>query len=257
MNKAVEKDQSHRPAKLSAEEWDTRVNLAAAYRLIHHYGMTDLIYTHISARVPGKEEHFLINPMGWMFDEVTASSLVKIDLEGHNVDGTTTPINYAGFVIHSAVHSARPDVQCVLHTHTPAGMAISMLKCGLLPLSQHAQMFHGAVAYHGYEGIALDTDERRRLVADLGDRPIMILRNHGLLTAGPTVGHAFSYMYHLEKACQAQLLAMGTNQEIVTPPREVSEKTRQQVLSPKTSVGRQEWPALLRMLDRIDLSYRT
>jgi ribulose-5-phosphate 4-epimerase/fuculose-1-phosphate aldolase len=254
MNEAV---QPTRPAKFSEEEWNVRVDLAAAYRLIHHYGMTDLIYTHISARVPGKEEHFLINPMGWMFDEVTASSLVKIDLEGNNVDGTNTPINYAGFVIHSAVHAARHDVQCVLHTHTPAGMAISMLKCGLQPLSQHAQMFYGAIAYHGYEGIALDTDERRRLVADLGDKPVMILRNHGLLTAGATVGHAFSYMYHLEKACQAQLLAMGAGQEIVTPPEEVSRKTRAQVLSPKTSVGRQEWPALLRMLDRIDGSYRS
>jgi ribulose-5-phosphate 4-epimerase/fuculose-1-phosphate aldolase len=254
MNEAVKQQ---RPAKYTQEEWDTRVDLAAAYRLIHHYGMTDLIYTHISARVPGKEEHFLINPMGWMFDEVTASSLVKIDLEGNNVEGTNTPINYAGFVIHSAVHAARHDVQCVLHTHTPAGMAISMLKGGLQPLSQHAQMFYGAIAYHGYEGIALDTDERKRLVADLGDKPVMILRNHGLLTAGATVGHAFSYMYHLEKACQAQLLAMGTGQEIVTPPEEVSQKTRAQVLSPKTSVGRQEWPALLRMLDRMDPSYRS
>jgi ribulose-5-phosphate 4-epimerase/fuculose-1-phosphate aldolase len=257
MNKALDKASS-RPAQISPEEWETRVNLAACYRLVHHYGWTDMIYTHISARVPGKEDHFLINPLGYMFDEVCASNLVKIDLEGNNVDAVnkTTPINRAGFVIHSAVHAARHDVQCVMHTHTPAGMAISMLKCGLQPLSQHAQFFHGAVGYHGYEGIALDTDERQRLVKDLGDKPVMILYNHGLLATGETIGAAFSWMFHLEKACQAQLLAMGTGQELVMPPEAVSAKTRQQASGAATSLTRAEWPALLRMVERIDPSYK-
>jgi ribulose-5-phosphate 4-epimerase/fuculose-1-phosphate aldolase len=256
MNKAVES--KARPAHYSAEEWETRVNLAACYRLVHHYGWTDMIYTHISARVPGKDEHFLINPLGYMFDEVCASNLVKIDLEGNNVDAVnkTTPINYAGFVIHSAVHAARHDVQCVIHTHTVSGMAISMLKDGLLPLSQHGQQFYGAVGYHGYEGIALDVDERERLVKDLGDKPVMILYNHGLLTTGETIAKAFGWMFHLEKACQAQLLAMGTGKELVVPPDAVSRKVREQVSGPATSVSGAEWPALLRMVERIDPSYK-
>jgi ribulose-5-phosphate 4-epimerase/fuculose-1-phosphate aldolase len=255
MNKAIGAS-GQRPANCSEQEWAVRVQLAACYRLVHHYGWTDLIYTHISARVPGREEHFLINPLGHMFDEVSASNLVKIDLEGNNADGTNTPVNQAGFVIHSAVHSARPDVQCVIHTHTAAGMAVSMLKCGLLPLSQHAQFFYGAIAYHDYEGIALDTDERQRLVADLGDKPVMILKNHGLLTAGETVGHAFSYLFHLQKACEAQLKAMATGETLNVPPEEVSAKTRHQATSMSSYVGRAEWPALIRMLDRIDPSYR-
>ncbi len=255
MNKPVE-SQSARPAHISPEEWDTRVTLAACYRLVNHYGWTDLIYTHISARVPGNEEHFLINPLGWMYDEICASNLVKIDLDGKNVDGSNTRVNQAGFVIHSAVHSARPDVQCVIHTHTPAGMAVSMLKCGLQPLSQHAQFFHGAVAYHGYEGIALDTDERVRLVKDLGDKPVMILRNHGLLVTGETIPAAFSSLFTLERACQAQMLAMGTDQELVYPPEEVSKKTRAQATGQATDLSRAEWPALLRLLERIDPDYK-
>lgn len=255
MNKAIEREHA-RPAHISQEEWDTRVTLAACYRLVNHFGWTDLIYTHISARVPGKEEHFLINPLGWMYDEICASNLVKIDLDGNNVDGTSTRVNRAGFVIHSAVHSARPDVQCVIHTHTPAGMAVSMLKCGLLPLSQHAQFFYGAVAYHGYEGIALDTDERSRLVADLGDKPVMILHNHGLLVTGETIPAAFSSLFTLERACQAQMMAMNTNQALVYPPEAVSLKTRKQASGPATSLSLAEWPALLRLVDRIDPSYR-
>jgi len=255
MNKPMEQ-QSARPAHISQEEWDTRVTLAACYRLVSHYGWTDMIYTHISARVPGKEEHFLINPLGWMYDEVCASNLVKIDLDGKNVDGTNTRVNQAGFVIHSAVHSARPDVQCVIHTHTPAGMAVSMMKCGLQPLSQHAQFFYGAVAYHGYEGIALDTDERTRLVKDLGDKPVMILHNHGLLVTGETIPAAFSSLFTLERACAAQVLAMRTGQELVYPPEEVSKKTRAQAAGPATSLSLAEWPALLRLVDRIDPSYK-
>ncbi len=255
MNKPMEQQHS-RPAHISADEWDTRVTLAACYRLVHHYGWTDLIYTHISARVPGRDEHFLINPLGWMYEEICASNLVKIDLDGNNVDGAHTRVNQAGFVIHSAVHGARPDVQCVIHTHTAAGMAVSMLKCGLQPLSQHAQFFYGAVAYHGYEGIALDTDERTRLVADLGDKPVMILHNHGLLVTGATIPAAFSSLFTLERACQAQMLAMNTSQELVYPPEAVSIKTRKQASGPATSLALAEWPALLRLVDRIDPSYK-
>ena len=237
-------------------EHEVREQLAACYRLVHHYGWTDLVYTHISARVPGPEEHFLLNPLGFMFNEVTASNLVKIDLEGNNVGRSPHPVNKAGFVIHSAVHAARPDVQCVIHLHTPAGMAISMMKCGLLPLSQHAQMFYGRIGYHQYEGIAVDTDERKRLVRDLGDKPVMILKNHGTLVAGATIPQAFSFMFHLEKACQAQLAAMSTGQELELPPEEASIRTRDLVVRDDSPVGRAEWPALMRMLDSIDPSYK-
>ena len=237
-------------------EHEVREQLAACYRLVHHYGWTDLVYTHISARVPGPEEHFLLNPLGFMFNEVTASNLVKIDLEGNNVGRSPHPVNKAGFVIHSAVHAARPDVQCVIHLHTPAGMAISMMKCGLLPLSQHAQMFYGRIGYHPYEGIAIDTDERKRLVRDLGDKPVMILKNHGTLVAGATIAQAFSFMFHLEKACQAQLAAMSTGQELELPPEEASIRTRDLVVRDDSPVGRAEWPALVRMLDSMDSSYK-
>jgi ribulose-5-phosphate 4-epimerase/fuculose-1-phosphate aldolase len=237
-------------------ERDIREQLAACYRLVHHYGWTDLVYTHISARVPGPDERFLLNPLGFMFNEVTASNLVKIDQEGNNVGSSPHPINKAGFVIHSAVHAARPDVQCVIHLHTHAGMAISMMKCGLLPLSQHAQMFYGRIAYHDYEGIAIDLDERKRLQRDLGDKPVMILRNHGTLVAGATVAQAFSLMFHLEKACQAQLAAMASGQELVLPPEEASIRTRDLVFREDSPVGRAEWPALMRMLDGIDPSYK-
>jgi ribulose-5-phosphate 4-epimerase/fuculose-1-phosphate aldolase len=237
-------------------EREVREQLAACYRLVHHYGWTDLVYTHISARVPGPEEHFLLNPLGFMFNEVTASNLVKIDLDGNNVGASPHPVNKAGFVIHSAVHAARPDVQCVIHLHTPAGMAISMMKCGLLPLSQHAQMFYGRIGYHQYEGIAIDLDERKRLVRDLGDKPVMILRNHGTLVAGATIPQAFSFMFHLEKACQAQLAAMATGQELELPPEEASIRTRDLVVRSDSPVGRAEWPALMRMLDGIDRSYK-
>jgi len=237
-------------------EQEVREELAACYRLVHHYGWTDLVYTHISARVPGPEEHFLLNPLGFMFNEVTASNLVKIDLEGNNVGQSPHPVNRAGFVIHSAVHAARPDVQCVIHLHTPACMAVSMMKCGLLPLSQHAQMFYGRIGYHEYEGIAIDTEERKRLVRDLGDKPVMILRNHGTLVAGATIPQAFSFMFHLEKACQAQLLAMSSGQELELPPEEASIRTRDLVVRPDSPVGRAEWPALMRMLEAMDPSYK-
>ena len=250
-------DTSDVRGRVSDQEWETRVQLAGLYRLADHYGWSELVFTHISARVPGKEEHFLLNPFGFMFDEVTASSLVKVDLDGNLVDETPFDIHPAGFVIHSAVHVGRPDVQCVIHNHTRAGMAISMLECGLLPLSQHAQIFYENVSYHDYEGLALDTDESERIRADLGNNLVMILRNHGVLVAGETVPKAFSLMWHLEKACQAQLDAMRTGAELVMPSPEVCRNTSRMALAPDTLIGTTEWPALMRMLDRLDPSFRS
>jgi ribulose-5-phosphate 4-epimerase/fuculose-1-phosphate aldolase len=242
-------------------EWRMRTDLAACYRLAALNGWTDLIFTHISARIPGPDEHFLLNPFGLAFDEITASSLVRIDLDGNLVDppaGREPPrIHRAGFVIHSAVHGARPDVGCVIHTHTRAGMAVSMLECGLLPLSQHAQLFHGRVGYHTYEGLATELEERARLVADLGDRPVLILRNHGLLVAGDTVAQAFSMCHHLEKACDAQLAAMATGRTLTVPTEAVSAGTAARgFANPASSLGRTEWPAMLRRLDRLDPGWR-
>ena len=252
-------------SRVSPEEWETRVQLAACYRLSAHYGWTDLIYTHISARVPGPDEHFLLNPFGWMFDEITASSLVKVDLAGNIIGQTPHSIHKAGFLIHSAVHEARPDVACVIHSHTRAGMAVSMMKCGLLPLSQHAMLFHGRVAYHDSEGLALDMDERERLATDLSDKAVMILRNHGTLVAGTTIPEAFSMISHLEKALQAQIDALSSSQELTIPSDEVAAATARMGFTNKavpeytegvSPLGRLEWPALMRMLDRIDPSYK-
>src|SRR3982751_5758249 len=213
-------------SKVSGEEWSTRVDLAACYRLVHHYRMDDLVYNHISARVPGEEGHFLINAYGMTYDEITASSLVKIDFDGAIVQdsGSGYGINHAGFVIHSAVHRGRPDVACVIHTHTPAGMAVSAMECGLLPLTQNAMFFSG-VGYHDYEGPAVDLDEQKRLVADLGEHDAMILRNHGLLAVGRTIPEAFITMYWLERACQAQALAVSSNQKLKVPGKDVVDKT--------------------------------
>lgn len=201
--------------KVSDEEWQARVDLAALYRLVAVYGWDDMIYTHISARVPGPEHHFLINPFGLAFEEVTASNLVKVDLDGTIIGESPYPINAAGFTIHSAVHAARPEVGCVIHLHTEAGMALSMLEGGLLPLSQTAMFFQGQLAFHDYEGVALDLAERERLVRDLGDKAVMILRNHGTLVASPTIGQAFVTMFLLEKAARAQLRAMACNSKLV------------------------------------------
>ncbi|MBL8382689.1 MAG: class II aldolase/adducin family protein [Burkholderiales bacterium] len=259
----------NRPAKgastMSAAERDARVNLAACYRLAAHYGWTDLIYTHISARVPDAPDHYLLNPFGYLFDEITASSLVKVDLDGNKVDASPHRIHRAGFVIHSAIHAARPDAACVIHSHTRAGMAVSMMKCGLLPLSQHAMLFHGRVAYHDSEGFALDLDERQRLALDLGDKPVMLLRNHGTLVAGETVGQAFSMMWHLEKAMQAQVDALASGKKLTMPSEKVARAIAKRAFTNakveeyeegQSPLGRLEWPALLRMLDRIDPSYR-
>ncbi|WP_430435694.1 class II aldolase/adducin family protein [Oceanibaculum nanhaiense] len=242
--------------QVSAGEWDARVDLAACYRLVARMGWTDLIYTHISMRVPGPEHHFLINPYGLMFDEVTASSLVKVDLDGKIVMETPYSFNPAGFTIHSAVHAAREDAMCVLHTHTAAGMAVAAQKGGLLPISQHAMRFHDRISYHDYEGIALDLDERERLVADLGDTYAMILRNHGLLTCGRSVAEAFTIMFYLQKACEAQIAAMSSGAELAMVPPDVAEHAAQQFERGGEKSASRPWQALLRTLDREDTSYR-
>src|SRR5215207_5449426 len=194
---------------VSAEEWQARVDLAAAYRLVAHFGWDDLVFTHISARVPGPEHHFLINPYGLMFDEITASSLVKVDGQCNKVIDSPFPVNPAGFVIHSAVHEARADAGCVLHTHTRAGVAVSAQKCGVLPISQQSTFVLASLAYHDYEGVALRDDEKPRLVADLGKRSFLMLRNHGLLTVGPDTATAWQRMYIFEATCAIQLRAQA------------------------------------------------
>jgi ribulose-5-phosphate 4-epimerase/fuculose-1-phosphate aldolase len=244
--------------KVSAAEWQARIDCAACYRLVALFGMNDLVYNHVSARVPGEEGHFLINPYGYAYEEITASSLVKIDLDGKVVldSGTGYGVNHAGFVIHSAVHRARQDVACVIHTHSAAGMAVSALKCGLLPLTQSA-MFFGEVGYHDYEGPAVDLDEQKRLVRDLGERPAMILRNHGLLSVGATVCEAFVVMHWLERACQAQLMAMACNTELNQPdPKTIALTNERYKPGQRRSITELEWPALLRMLERRDPSFR-
>jgi ribulose-5-phosphate 4-epimerase/fuculose-1-phosphate aldolase len=242
---------------VGAAEWATRVNLAACYRLAAHFRMTDVIFTHISARVPESPRHFLINAYGLMFDEITASNLVKVTLAGDILaDPTGLGINPAGYVIHSAIHGARHDAGCVMHTHTSAGLAVAAQKNGLLPLTQHAMRFWNRIAYHDYEGIALEMDEQQRLVRDFGAHNAMILRNHGLLTCGATIREAWDHMYYLERACQAQVGAMAGGAELVMPSAEVAERVAQAFVRPGRTTPDKDWPALLRMLDRIDPSYR-
>lgn len=243
--------------KVSADEWQVRTDLAACYRIIAMNGWDDLIFTHISARVPGPDKHFLINPYGMLFEEITASSLVKVDLDGDKVLESPHPVNPAGFVIHSAVHAARHDVACVLHTHTKAGVAVSAQADGLLPISQIALIAYGSLAYHDYEGIALDEDERPRLVADLGENSAMILRNHGLLTAGPSIADTYLLMYALETACQIQVMAQSSGRELIQVAQPIVAGIRaqaEQVL--KGLGGALAWPGLLRKLDRRDTSFR-
>jgi len=216
-------------ALYGAEEWQVRCDLAALYRLAARYGMSDIIYTHISARVPGSEDMFLINPFGMLFEHMTASALVRIDRTGAIVDQHVPPgtrVNPAGFNIHSAVHMARHDLTCVIHSHTVAGMAISALKGeGLLPITQHAMMFYERIAFHDYESFASEEEERMRIAADLGDQDVMILRNHGMLVAGRSIGEAFHSAYHLERACQAQLDAQASGAELNLPPIDIARKT--------------------------------
>ena len=243
--------------QVSDEEWQTRVDLAACYRIIAMHGWDDLVFTHISARVPGPDEHFLINAYGLLFEEMTASSLVKVNLAGEIVLDTPYMINPAGFTIHSAVHEARPDVGCVLHTHTKAGVAVSAQTDGLLPISQISVVALASVGYHDYEGIALNEDEKPRLVADLGDNTALILRNHGLLTVGGSVADAFLAMYALETACQTQIMAQAGGGPLTMVDQRIVDGIAAQVTEVTKGMGGDiAWPGLLRKLDRIDPSYR-
>ena len=242
--------------KVSKEEWQIRTDLAATYRLVAHHGWADMIFTHITARVPGPEHHFLINPYGLLFEEITASSLVKIDSDGNKVMESPHPVNPAGFTIHSAIHAAREDAHAVIHVHTADGVAVSCQEHGLLPMSQHAMLVHGDTAYHDYEGVALDHDERPRLIKDMGTKHVMILRNHGTLTVGKTCADAFLRLYNLERACTIQVRALSGGTKINPTHQGVPEKVVGQVSDMGAFADKMVWPALLRLLDRKDTSYR-
>jgi ribulose-5-phosphate 4-epimerase/fuculose-1-phosphate aldolase len=236
---------------VSAEEWQLRVDLAATYRLVAMYGWDDMIFTHISVRVPGPEHHFLINPYGMLFEEITASSLVKVDLEGNIVMDSPYFVNPAGFTIHSAIHMAREDAQCVLHLHTDDGVAVSAQEDGLMPLSQFAMLVRPHLAYHDYEGVALDLDERERLVKDIGDKNTMLLRNHGTLAVGESCGLAFMAIYFLERACATQVRTMSAKPHM---PIDTVDGQSESLFQP--GIDALAWPALLRKLDRADPSFR-
>jgi len=244
-------------SQVTREEWERRVDLAAAYRLVDLYGMSEMSANHISTRVPGEEGAFLINPYGMLYDQMHASCFINIDLEG-NVRFTPTgyDVNKAGYVIHSAIHEARHDVDCVIHTHTVAGMAVSAMKCGLLPLAQTSMRF-AKIGYHDYEGVAVDAAEKKSLVRDLGDHAGMILRNHGLLVVGASIPEAFYNIFKLERACQVQVAALSCNVELSLPSKKVvDESYRMYLPQTRRPFGVLEWPALLKKLDSIDSSYR-
>lgn len=249
------------PEQMSEAEWNIRVDLAAAYRLVDLFGWSDLLGTHISARVPGDDDAFLINPYGLLFEEITASSLVKIDNDGNILSETEYDINPAGFTIHSAIHMANSEFACAIHTHTTAGTSVATQKDGLLPLTQHALAVIAHTGYHGYEGIATDLDERESIVRDLADNNILILRNHGLLTVGRSVAEAFVWMYRAERACRMQIAFQQTNAELLPIPEYVQRVTieRNRLANSDQGhrpIGKMEWPALLRKLDRVDPSYK-
>ena len=242
---------------VSEAEWQQRVDLAACYRLVALYGWDDLIFTHISARVPGPEHHFLINPYGWMFSEITASSLVKVGLDGRKVGDSPHDINPAGFTIHSAIHAAREDAGCVLHVHSINGVAVSAQEAGLLPLSQHSMGVLCSLAYHDYEGVALNDDEKPRLVRDLGDKRFLMLRNHGLLTVGRSVAEAFVGMYFFEAACMMQIRAQAGGTPLRHIPQAIlDDAPRQFATVTRGAGGNLAWPALLRKLDRSEPDYK-
>lgn len=244
-------------SQVTDDEWEQRVQLAACYRLVSLFRWTDLIFTHISARVPGPDHHFLINPYGMLFDEVTASNLVKVDLTGRKVVDSPFEVNPAGFTIHSAIHAAREDAKCVLHVHTQNGVAVSAQKGGLLPISQQSIAVLGSLAYHDYEGVALNDEEKPRLVQDLADKNYLMLRNHGLLTVADAVPNAFLYMYLFESACAIQVRAQAGNAELQYIPTEIVEGGKSQWDTVTfNACGDLAWPALLRKLDRLDDSYR-
>src|ERR1700744_4086108 len=246
-------------SRYSPEEWSIRVDLAAAYRLVAHFHWDDLVFTHITARVPGPEHHFLINPYGMLFDEITASSLVKIDLQGNKVGDNPWPINPAGFTIHSAIHAARHGVRCVLHPHTLNGVAVSAQQGGLLPLSQQSIFVLQSLAYHDYEGVALRDDEKPRLVADMGNKSYLMLRNHGLLTVGRSVAEAFQLMYTFESTCAIQIRAQAGGGELIPVQQGIIDTAMEQARMVSNGQGPDKLvsPGLLRRLDRIDPSYKT
>lgn len=244
-------------SSVSPEEWQLRVELAAAYRLAAMYGWTDLVYTHISVRVPGPEHQFLINPFGMMFDEITASSLVKVDQQGNLLSESPFPVNPAGFTIHSCIHDGRLDVGCVLHTHTRAGVAVSTQKCGILPISQQSTFVIPQLAYHDYEGVALREDEKQRLQADLGSKDYLMLRNHGLLTVGRTVAEAFVGMYVFESTCQIQISAQAGGELIMIDPKIIEAMPAVIEMASKGQGANITWSALIRKLDRTDPSYKS
>lgn len=245
--------------QISEAEWQTRVDLAAAYRLVALFGWDDLVFTHISAHVPGTDDHFLINPFGMLFDEITASSLVKIDLSGNVMLASPYPISPAGFVIHSAIHAVRPDAKCVLHTHTVNGIAVSAQKCGVLPISQPSAFILSSLGYHDYEGVAVRDEEKPRLVRDLGDNMFLMLRNHGLLTVGSSISDAFVNMYLFETVCRIQVLAQSCGEELISIDPRIIEGAKEQAKKATTGMtaGALNWPGLLRRLDRADASYKT
>ena len=238
-------------------EWQTRVDLAACYQLCALYGWADGIYTHISAAVPGEPGHYLINAFGMSFDEVTASNLVKVDSAGTVVGAIPAPVNQSGFRLHAAVHAARPDAACVMHLHNPAGIAVGMQRDGLLPLSPYALRFHGKLAYHDYEGIAMTPEEQARLVDNLGNRPAMLLRNHGSLTVGRTIPEAFVLMETLDRACDVQLRAQAAGVPLVLPLAAMCATAHAQLVGDGSPEGVLEWPSLLRRLDAASPRYRT
>lgn len=244
---------------MTPAELEARISLAACYRLVAKLGMDDVIYNHISLRVPDEEGAFLINPYGLMFAEITASSLVKIDIEGRKLSASSHDVNVAAFVIHGALHKSREDAACVLHTHSDAALAISAQAEGLLPLSQFAMRFYNRQAFHEYEGVAIDLDEQQRLIADFADHPVMLMRNHGLLTLGRTPGEAFMLLYYFERAARIQLMMQASGQPIICPTHEVCEHAARQFWDLKGDIripGEREWPGFLRLLDREDASYR-
>ncbi|MBI1776339.1 MAG: class II aldolase/adducin family protein [Proteobacteria bacterium] len=254
---------ARRPQTIDPAEWEARVALAACYRLVAKLGMDDLIYNHISARVPGRDAQFLINPYGLLFEEITASSLVRIDTKGCKLDDSPHDVNVAAFVIHGAVHAGRADAGCVLHTHSDASVAVSAQPDGLLPLSQFAMRFYRRQAFHDYEGVAIDLDEQQRLVSDLGSHKVMLMRNHGILTVGRTPGEAFMLLYYFERAAGIQLAmqaAAASGVPPIQPSHGVCERAARQFWENQGDIrvpGEREWPALLRQLDRLDASYRS
>ncbi|MBL4639932.1 MAG: class II aldolase/adducin family protein, partial [Kordiimonadaceae bacterium] len=245
--------------QVSEEEWQARVDLAAAYRMCAFYGWDDLIYTHLSARVPNTDHHFLINPLGLMFEEMTASSLIKVDLKGNQLMDTPFIPNAAGFVIHSTIHEASDDANCIIHLHTDYGVAASNQKSGITPLCQSSIPALASLAYHDYEGFAVNDGEKERLVSDLGNKKALMLRNHGTLTIGASVAQAFEFMYFLEKACKLQVLTHSTGQKLNAPSQESIDNAFRDLLVVAGANGsdRFVWPAILRKMDRLDPSFRT